>query len=164
MSIRRTRLWLGLGSISCVLLGGTLVTWAVVTKPVIVSTADKHKMDAAGHSIQVDSRRKPPPTAEFEPFFALRLQRPLFDPPPPAPEPEVVEPPPPPPPVTLLATMLEGEKSQAMFSDRSGTILLKTVGDELGTGDNTAQITAINQDNVVLEYLGNQITLSRSDN
>jgi len=96
--------------------------------------------------------------ATFEPLFRRRFQAPLYDPPPEKPQPLVKEVAPPPP-VKLLATMLEPGGGHAMFSDRNGTILIKSVGDEISGGDSRAELTEIAYDHVVLRHEERLITL-----
>lgn len=70
-----------------------------------------------------------PTHKDFRASFQLNLQRPLFDPPPP-PVPKAA-PAPPPPPLTLrlLGTVIEVERSQALFLTQAGDIVCAYLGD-----------------------------------
>lgn len=160
MLIHRLRFWLPALSMAMLACSAAVVTWAVLApcQVAIESPAPSRPRtpeNTASDQLETVS------LDDFEPLFDRRFQRPLFDPPPPeAPPPKkkVI----PPPPVKLVATMPEPGGGRAMFSDESGKIIIRGLGDQVKGAGTQAEVTEITADQVVLHHQGKDVTLKLS--
>lgn len=89
----------------------------------------------------------------FAELYAVRLQRPLFDPPPPPP-PVVKVTPPPPLKVKLIGTIIDPANPQAIIEDERQSVSIRSIGQPVSDGDADAIIEKIEP---------NQITVVRGD-
>jgi len=160
MLVHRLRLWLPVLSMAMFAASAAVLAWAVLA-PCHVRTSPPASHLAAKLDVPLSDQVETTSLADFEPLFARRFQRPLFDPPPVEvlpPVKKVI----PPPPVKLVATMPEPNGGRAMFSDTSGKIFLRGVGDEIKGANSSAEVTEITAEHVVLRHEGQDITLKLS--
>tara|TARA_R110002049_G_scaffold4601_5_gene32726 strand:+ start:1014469 stop:1015035 length:567 start_codon:yes stop_codon:yes gene_type:complete len=100
-------------------------------------------------------------------MLSLKLRQPLTDPPPPRPRPTpkpVVKPQPKPPQApklnfTLLATIIDSQRSLAVIADPSGNLDYKSVGESLTLSPSGVSIVRIESDQVTLAHNGRESTL-----
>ena len=126
------------------------------------TTASSNTVSSNGSKNPAAGAARPLPSLkQFEAFWLRPLRRPLVDPPPAKPaEEQAMAPKRPPPNVRLLGIAVESGHSLAMFATPQGTVELKGIGDTLGETPNGPQVASIEDQKVVLRYLGETITVA----
>ena len=135
------------------------VAWAVLAPCQISGSGDPSPTVSTKHPSAAPAAPVKELSAEKrQALVQRRFQRPLFDPPPPPP-PVVEKKPPPTVTLKLLATMPEPGGGQAMFLDAQGSMILKSVGDDVPASSGRATLTEIANDHVLLRCQDTVITL-----
>ena len=156
----RKQLWLA-GSLLWI---GTVIvlTWGWLDSQNTVATT-VITTKSKPHTHQNNTQQETPPIPDLNKFsdvWALRMQRPLYDPPPKKPPPPPPKPKPKPLKVRLLGTMLESDRPTAMFAVPGEGICIREVGQTINNQPGNATIIKIEADRVVLEYAGAQRVLT----
>ncbi len=130
------------------------VLWVWLT-PVAVPDAVQN---GGAMAVSTDPSHDPtqPAWKDYAKVVEIELRRPLYDPPP--------APPPPPPAkpaltIKLTGVILDPGRELAVFQTRSGSVEMVGIGQRI----EKARLISIKQGGVVVEYLGEQVQLSLSD-
>lgn len=164
MTTRQLRHSLSLAAAGLTLVAVGVVVWAVLVPPSQHQSPNTQGLAPAGDPAQGNLSIAPPPNRSA--LLALAetpLRQQLFDPPPQPPE----RPPPPPPMpgIELISTILpsNGEPSAWVREAANGNTPRKVrVGDVLGPANNTATVTAIEPDRLLVEHSGEVKPIERT--
>lgn len=160
MPLRRIKFYLASGSLVLLLLSAAVLAWGILAPTRDLSPAQPSS--SATRSMTDTGPDTLPPLDEFTLLCQRKLQSPLYDPPP---EPVAVEeasPEPvrlPPLQITLLGTIVEPDRTVAMFATQGGHIELTRIGQTVSNAPNGPKVIGITADEVVVEYDGQQRTM-----
>lgn len=150
--------FLALGACVELLLAVTLL-WIAFHWPLDLPAAATNDVPAANSTAETHDDTIAPNTDDFEEIVAMKLQRPLFDPPPAPEPPPTPKPRPTPPSIQVLATMIEPGGSQTMVEDANGNVVFGRVGDQLSGGQGDAKVVEITATHVLVTYSGTPFEL-----
>lgn len=161
MPLRRIKFYLASGSLVLLLLSVAVLAWGILAPTRDLSPAQPPP-SVTPRSMTDNGSDALPPLDEFTLLCQRKLQSPLYDPPP---EPVAVEEAPPEPvrlpplQITLLGTIVEPDRTVAMFATQGGHIELTRIGQTVSNAPNGPKVIDITADEVVVEYDGQQRTM-----
>ncbi len=159
MPVHRLRFYLRLVLVCFALAIAEVLGWGAFTpKPVVVEHSDTEQDSSPAAVVQ---GRDLPALRDFARFWARPLRHPLYT----DPAPQVTNTPSPASNARqamtfkLLGTIMDGERSSAIVSDRLGAQQLKQAGERLGTEETGPTIVEIAEKRIVIDNRGQRVTL-----